>query len=231
MKSAFLIFFFVLCSFTLPIFPQEKPVAVKIDEHNDEIETIDLFVEKTKTFLRKVSEAPKTTRGFIFVTTREHSTYKRLSEKLKQILSENSELKHRITLSQAGVRYITQPQITEFWLIPKGTEEPYIPFSISYVCPSIKIVGNENFSDFSQPLVFSASISGGSQSDVEYKWTISAGKILQGQGTPTIEIDLSKEFTKNLKISVEINEIDKFGEMNELCKTKVEFETKYAGKP
>ena len=58
------------------------------------------------------------------------------------------------------------------------------------VCPTVAITCPTNVV-MDQPLVFSASVSGGTPNNVAplYNWTVSAGTIIAGQGTSSIKVD------------------------------------------
>jgi hypothetical protein len=67
-------------------------------------------------------------------------------------------------------------------------------------------------------LTFTANVSGGSQSNVKYKWAVSAGEIIKEQGTPVIKVD--PQGANEVKATVEIE-----GVCYE-CPTKASFTTK-----
>lgn len=52
---------------------------------------------------------------------------------------------------------------------------------------------------------FTASLTGGSQTRVKYKWKISAGKIAEGQGTPFIKVSAKKIKAKSITAMLEID--------------------------
>jgi hypothetical protein len=57
------------------------------------------------------------------------------------------------------------------------------------VCPNVSISCPER-GEVGQPLTFSSNLSGGTPGvNPIYNWTVSAGRILDGQGTPTITVD------------------------------------------
>lgn len=56
------------------------------------------------------------------------------------------------------------------------------------VCPTVSVSGGGNV-DAGTPLTFTANVAGGSTADVTYSWTVSAGTITSGQGTPSITVD------------------------------------------
>jgi hypothetical protein len=64
---------------------------------------------------------------------------------------------------------------------------PCVP--IQPVCPNIEIVCPTNVG-IDQPLTFSANVTGGNMvSPPVFTWTVSAGSIIEGQGTNTIKVD------------------------------------------
>jgi hypothetical protein len=57
------------------------------------------------------------------------------------------------------------------------------------VCPDVSIICPTVIAP-DQPLTFSSNLSGGSTTVTPiYNWTVSAGTIIEGQGTPTIKVD------------------------------------------
>lgn len=62
--------------------------------------------------------------------------------------------------------------------------------AVQPVCPAIEIVCPTTI-EIDKPLTFSASYSGGVPANVNpvYNWTVSAGTIIEGQGTSTIKVD------------------------------------------
>ena len=58
-------------------------------------------------------------------------------------------------------------------------------------CPTISVSCPNDFKD-GEPLTFTATVSGGNQNVVPiYDWTVSVGKIIQGQGSPSIKVDMT----------------------------------------
>ncbi|MDI1240667.1 MAG: hypothetical protein PSX80_01940 [bacterium] len=56
-------------------------------------------------------------------------------------------------------------------------------------CPTISVSGPAGVTDPGQPMTFTANVSGGTQQSVTYNWSVSAGTISSGQGTPSITVD------------------------------------------
>ena len=55
-------------------------------------------------------------------------------------------------------------------------------------CPTISVTGPANAIAPGQAVTFTANVSGGTQENITYKWTVSKGKIVKGQETPVVEI-------------------------------------------
>jgi hypothetical protein len=62
--------------------------------------------------------------------------------------------------------------------------------AVQPVCPAIEIVCPTDVA-FGQPITFSSRLTGGipANTNAVYNWTVSAGTIIQGQGTDTIKVD------------------------------------------
>lgn len=56
------------------------------------------------------------------------------------------------------------------------------------VCPTVTVSGGGVVAP-GTPLTFTANLGGGTAADVTYNWTVSAGTISSGQGTPSISVD------------------------------------------
>ena len=73
------------------------------------------------------------------------------------------------------------------------------------VCPNVSVscpeAGNEN-----APVTFTATISGGSPNITPgYNWTISAGRITSGQGTPSITVDTAGLAGQTVRASLDVS--------------------------
>ncbi|HEX7297014.1 MAG TPA: hypothetical protein VF251_14765, partial [Pyrinomonadaceae bacterium] len=59
------------------------------------------------------------------------------------------------------------------------------------VCPHVQIICPQNVA-LDQPLTFSSNVTAGTNVGTPvYNWTVSAGTIIEGQGTPTIKVDVT----------------------------------------
>ena len=61
-----------------------------------------------------------------------------------------------------------------------------------YFCPSIQVMGPNRTVEAGETLVFTASISGGPD-QIVYRWKVSGGKIISGQGTPSVEVKTKRK--------------------------------------
>lgn len=72
-------------------------------------------------------------------------------------------------------------------------------------CPTLTIDAPKSPVEIGETIIFSASVSGGSGEEITYNWTISDGKIIEGQGTPVIKVSTnSKMAGKIVKATIEI---------------------------
>jgi hypothetical protein len=55
-------------------------------------------------------------------------------------------------------------------------------------CPELTVTGPTSAMRPGDRMTFTARISGGTQDDLSYQWTVDKGKIVSGQGTPTITV-------------------------------------------
>jgi len=59
--------------------------------------------------------------------------------------------------------------------------------------------------DESGRLVFTASVSGSAADTIEYKWTVVGGEILEGQGTPSILVKLTKDVASPASVTLDLD--------------------------
>lgn len=71
-------------------------------------------------------------------------------------------------------------------------------------CPTISVSGPTDAVDTGTPMTFTANVSGGSQTSVTYNWTVSAGSITSGQGTPSITVDTAGLAGQTVTATVDI---------------------------
>lgn len=73
------------------------------------------------------------------------------------------------------------------------------------VCPTLDVTGPATTIAPGESMTFTANVSGGSGETVTYNWTVSAGTIIEGQGTPVIRVATTPEMAgSNVTATVEI---------------------------
>jgi hypothetical protein len=75
------------------------------------------------------------------------------------------------------------------------------------VCPVLKITCPEAV-ESGKTIRFKATVTGGKSKEISYNWTVDKGKIVFGQGTAAIEVDLAGEDCKNVTATVELGGTD-----------------------
>jgi hypothetical protein len=76
-------------------------------------------------------------------------------------------------------------------------------------CPSLSVTGPAGVTNPGDSMTFTANVSGGSQQSVTYNWTVSAGTITSGQGTPSITVATDRAMAGgNVTATVDIGGTD-----------------------
>jgi hypothetical protein len=76
-------------------------------------------------------------------------------------------------------------------------------------CPSLTVSGPAGITAPGGTMTFTANLSGGSQDQVTYNWTVSAGTIESGQGTPSITVSVPSDMAGgNITATVDIGGMD-----------------------
>lgn len=85
-------------------------------------------------------------------------------------------------------------------------------------CPTISISCPTYISKPGDPVAFAVSLSGGDPSlNPTYKWQVSAGKIISGQGTPEIKVDTSETGGQSITATVEVEGMPPECDRSESC--------------
>lgn len=80
-------------------------------------------------------------------------------------------------------------------------------------CASISVTGPSGITQPGDSMTFTANASGGSSSNLTYNWTVSAGTITSGQGTPSITVATTREMAGgNVTATVDVG-----GQCSETC--------------
>jgi hypothetical protein len=162
----------------------QNTTAVKVSELESGVSN-EQFISSVKTFFKRLKNEPKTTSGFI---TLDEDALER-SKIVKNLIRANASLNHYVYITEPGTAYRTHWTKTEFWLIPKGADLPYEPFTSDHMCPSVNVSGPFYTTARSATITYAANISGSSQDDpISYHWQIVNAKIISGQRTPSITV-------------------------------------------
>ena len=72
-------------------------------------------------------------------------------------------------------------------------------------CATLAVSGPAGITNPGETMTFTANVSGGSQSNVTYNWSVSGGSIESGQGTPSITVRTTREMANtNVTATVEL---------------------------
>jgi hypothetical protein len=214
-KTVLLVFVLILTS---QFFAQTKLVALKFDEFDDTSEVnfypyegfclserIERFISQIKKESGKriyivYYKAQKTDKG------NENKSYNLAEQTRWKILDKTKLEREDVILIDGGYR---EKNTLEYWIAPKNAEPPKptsgFDTSESIVCPNIYVQGDGFEYDRSKIVKFSVYIyQSEPKKEFTYKWKTSDGKILNGQSTDAIDVDLSNTNTKTVSAFVEI---------------------------
>ncbi|MDQ3800355.1 MAG: hypothetical protein M3384_12965 [Acidobacteriota bacterium] len=73
-------------------------------------------------------------------------------------------------------------------------------------CPEISVIGPSGIAapTSGEPVTYTAKVENAENFQLEYLWEISAGEIISGQGTPSIELRARQDDPSNITVTVEI---------------------------
>ncbi len=175
----------------------------------------EVLVEKTRTFLAKLKNEKDTVRGaIIFYDTGrledEGITNRIVADKTNQTLVRRL-VAIEPDIDPSRIRFIEgkltgRPGI-QYWLIPEKAEFP-TPFDSDWhppcACFTMAVYGPLETNYPSKGIKFFAWVGNGSkQASFTYNWTVSGGKIVAGQATDEIRVEITagvKEVTASLEL-------------------------------
>ncbi|MCY7348768.1 MAG: hypothetical protein LH614_21470 [Pyrinomonadaceae bacterium] len=199
------VFALVCCSliFTSAIAAQEKkPQFLLVDEITESDERdFQIVAVKVQSFLDRLAKEAATTKGYIDIPSNIE-----VGAKIKSLVDENTALKSRVLLwgeLKHPERYRNSLGAGLF-LVPQGAEIPARCILEAVICPTINGGSSIIENNRTTVLIFTAKVEVGDEvSEIIYRWTVSAGKIIKGQGTPTIKVEAAN--AKEITAVVEIN--------------------------
>lgn len=191
MKAKFIpkFFVFVFCSlfFVSIVSAQEKPQAIYVGEAQASGKDLSAFEAMVERLVVKLLSEPVTTNGLIGIYEQGE-----LGDKVRSISSKYPQLKNKIFYTLGKKTFRPEPSLSvAFWIVPKDAELPDLGCVIPVCeCPTLSVSGFETFVSQTAHPTFTANTKGGDDNvKISYNWKVSAGKIIKGQGTATIEVD------------------------------------------
>jgi len=183
------IFILVFCSlfFVSAISAQEKPQAVYVGEAEASDKDLSAFEAMVERLVFRLLSEPATTYGVIGIYEKGE-----LGDRVKSILFRYPQLKNKIFYGLGEKSFRFRPSFpVAFWILPKDAEFPDLGCNMPICeCPTLSVTGFESFASQTVYPTFTAKTEGGEDTDkITYVWKVSAGKIIRGQGMPTIEVD------------------------------------------
>jgi hypothetical protein len=192
--------FICLCLFASTTAAQdEKPQVMEFAEvgvKSDETE-LGKLTETLEGFISRLSKAPTTTEGFIDVPTNVE-----LGRKIKSFVADAG--------MESRIRYLSDAKhpkyhhfaFIHFLIVPKGAEISPVYTEAPCLCTTLDIIAPEFVTEQDSVLTFKAKVGDDDIDGLSYEWFVSAGKIVEGQGTPTIKVDAedANEVTATVQI-------------------------------
>ncbi len=158
---------------------------------------IDRLIKTLEKFISRLEKEPATTEGFINVPVNTE-----LGKKIKLFMA-NAAMESRVRFlgESKHLKYYHFSDIN-FFIIPENAEIPRIYTLEPCICPTLNVIAPEIVTNQNSVLTFEAKAGDGDIDGLSYPWYISAGKIVEGQGTPTIKVDAEgvKEITATVQI-------------------------------
>ncbi|MDQ3714334.1 MAG: hypothetical protein M3388_19255 [Acidobacteriota bacterium] len=158
-------------------------VVGRVGERSDETR-IDKLTEILGNFISRLEKEPVTTKGFINVPVNTE-----LGKKIKLFVA-NAGMESRVRyLSDSKNPKYNHTYVINFLLVPQGAEIPGIYTLGPCICPTLDVIAPEIVTNQNSVLTFEAKVGDGDIDGLSYHWQVSAGKIVEGQGTKAIEVD------------------------------------------
>jgi len=193
------------------VYSQVKNAAVKFDEFSDfPSEKYSLLYDRTDRFIKRMKIEPASKKAVIVFYNQRKGKYpleggkiwaERARNYMDYQINPNGD---RIEVIDGGYREFAT---LEFWIVPKDAKMPAPTPAFSknelVYCPEINVAGDGFRHDRNEPLKFSVAL-GGAESGKYFpmEWSVSAGKIVGGQGTNRIDVDLSETDAKKITAGV-----------------------------
>jgi len=180
-----------------------ETMAVAIDPgpiyvgHSDEPRT---YTERVDELIEKLEKYPNS-QGYIFIGTPSSDLYKQIEQLIRATASQTGFDQDRLTVKHE----ITSKQLVELWVIRPGVNNPLCKVCEEVACPRVSLTGPAGYIAHGMPTVFSINADLPNLENLKYEWTVTAGRIDQGQGTPHLYlITNNADGGKELKVKVRV---------------------------
>jgi hypothetical protein len=129
-----------------------------------------------------------------------------------------------VTIRKDSVRRIVYiPAKNDRHLCPTPYQEPrrFAELIICGLCPTVAVTCPDE-TEVGSPIVFTANMAVGTPApEVTYQWTVTAGTIVEGQGTNSVKVDTKNLAGKTVTATVKVGGIDPACNSTASCTTEV----------
>jgi hypothetical protein len=212
MKILFLVA--IWSALTLQIYSQAKPQALKFDEF-DTFSEANYYPPEDFSFADRIARfvsRMKIERGkkafIIYYRARRTPESERYmihnwADKTKWEIREKTRTRAEdVVVIDGGFR---EKATLEYWIVPKAADDPKptptFPASEAALCPQLSV--DYDYAMYNRYKEISFAASAYSYSGSGYRWTVSSGKIVEGQGSARIRIELADTDLKRVTAFVE----------------------------
>ncbi len=108
--------------------------------------------------------------------------------------------RERITI----VRLFDGVDLAQFWRVPPGASNPLCDGCDGSACPKISVIAPAGITEPGELFSFSAKIDGEVPKNVSYRWSVSKGEIIEGQGSLGIKVKAEWKTEINLIATIEV---------------------------
>lgn len=209
-----------LAIFSLTGLAQSKPEALKFDEFTDQIEYGYWFMNepiditgRIDRFVRQIKKERGITIYIIYykarkTSTRDENKISNWADRTKfHIYNRTKTAEENIVVKDGGLR---ENNTLEYWIVPKNAAPPVptpaFDAAEAITCPSFRVLGYKSNFAAEKTIIFKAWSYSERQKDASgFSWKVSAGKIIAGDGTDSIIVDLKNTDAARVTASVEIS--------------------------
>ena len=190
---------------------QEKPKAIRTDEFDIQKSDLESLIGKSHGFAERLSAAPAGSKGVIIVhpgiRRKEQCDDGKILEDLtvdqlvRKVMSVHSEIRPEQLLIIRGQTLVADR--VYFWIVPNGADNPTpTDFHVNFgcCCVGFSIIGRDTAERGIKSLNYAVHAPG-LKPFAKHEWKTSRGKIISGQGTDAITVELNDKNVNEVKVS------------------------------